>query len=121
MRDPQPTTLDERIEIPEDAPLGMAQTEEDRDEHREQLESFKDDLKAEREAHEQDPTLGEPRKAGDHAGSEDGSDVPSGTVEEVKAWVGDDPDRAQQALDAERAGQNRSSLISHLEGVAGQT
>lgn len=42
--------------------------------------------------------------------------APEGTIEEVKAWVGDDPERAQVALDAELAGQNRSSLIAWLEG-----
>ena len=42
-------------------------------------------------------------------------EVPEGTATEVLDWVGDDPDRAQQALDAERAGKNRSTLISQLE------
>lgn len=41
---------------------------------------------------------------------------PSGTIEEVKAWVGDDPGRAQQALAAEREGANRQTLVSYLEG-----
>lgn len=41
--------------------------------------------------------------------------VPEGTIAEVLAWVGSDPDRAQQALDAERAGQNRSTLITQLQ------
>jgi hypothetical protein len=41
---------------------------------------------------------------------------PEGTIEEVKAWVGDDPDRAQQALDAEEAGQQRQTLMAWLEG-----
>jgi hypothetical protein len=40
---------------------------------------------------------------------------PEGTVSEVLRWVGDDPGRAGQALDAERAGRRRSSLIAELE------
>lgn len=44
--------------------------------------------------------------------------VPDGTVQEVVDWVGDDPARAQQALDAERAGQNRTTLIAQLEPIA---
>lgn len=46
--------------------------------------------------------------------------VPGGTISEVLDWVGDDPDRAQTALEAERAGQNRSTLISQLETIAAQ-
>ena len=42
-------------------------------------------------------------------------EVPTGTVDDVKEWVGDDPDRAQQALDAELDGQNRTTLIDWLE------
>ena len=44
-----------------------------------------------------------------------GSDVPTGNMQEVLDWAGDDPDRIQQALNAERAGQNRSSLVTELE------
>jgi hypothetical protein len=36
-------------------------------------------------------------------------------VAEVLAWVGDDPERAAQALQAERDGQQRSTLIARLE------
>lgn len=43
--------------------------------------------------------------------------VPQGTMQDVLNWVGDDPGRAQEALDAERAGQNRSTLISQLEAI----
>jgi hypothetical protein len=46
------------------------------------------------------------------------ADVPQGTIAEVLAWVGDDPGRARAALDAERAGQNRSTLINQLEAIA---
>jgi hypothetical protein len=42
---------------------------------------------------------------------------PTGTVAEVLAWVGDDPRRAQLALEAEQAGQQRSTLIAQLERI----
>lgn len=45
-------------------------------------------------------------------------DVPEGIAAEVLLWVDDDPARAQAALDAERAGQNRSTLIAKLESIA---
>lgn len=45
------------------------------------------------------------------------SDVPSGTVREVLEWVGDDQDRAEQALAAEKEGAKRSTLISELEDI----
>lgn len=40
--------------------------------------------------------------------------VPQGTVTEVLAWVGDDPQRRQHALDAERAGKRRATLLRQL-------
>lgn len=46
------------------------------------------------------------------------TDVPDGTVQDVLDWVGDDPGRAQAALDAEDAGQQRSTLITRLEALA---
>lgn len=42
-------------------------------------------------------------------------EVPTGTVDEVLEWVGDDKDRAALALEAEKSGKNRKSLISELE------
>lgn len=49
------------------------------------------------------------------SGSEE---VPTGTINEVKAWVGDDKERAQAALDAENAKETpRSTLVDWLEGV----
>lgn len=45
-------------------------------------------------------------------------DVPQGTAAEVLAWVGDDPERAGEALSAEYAGQYRSTLIAKLETIA---
>jgi hypothetical protein len=44
-------------------------------------------------------------------------DVPEGSIDTVLAWVGDDPGRAQQALDAEQAGQQRTTLITKLEAI----
>jgi hypothetical protein len=42
--------------------------------------------------------------------------VPDGAVGSVLAWVGDDPERAQRALDHERAKQApRTTLIAELE------
>jgi hypothetical protein len=43
---------------------------------------------------------------------------PEGTRAEVLAWVGDDPGRARAALDAERAGQQRNTLIAELVRLA---
>lgn len=47
------------------------------------------------------------------------SGVPEGTVAEVLDWVGEDPERARQALEAERAGQQRTTLTSQLEALTG--
>lgn len=49
-------------------------------------------------------------------------EVPSGTVTDVLDWVGDDSDRAQRALDAERTkgDRARSTLVSDLEQIAGR-
>jgi hypothetical protein len=44
--------------------------------------------------------------------------APEGTAREVLAWVGDDPQRACTALEAEQAGRQRSSLIAELERLA---
>jgi hypothetical protein len=46
--------------------------------------------------------------------------VPDGTVQDVLDWVGNDPDRAEDALTAEEAGQNRSTLIAKLEAIASE-
>lgn len=46
-------------------------------------------------------------------------DVPQGTAAEVLDWVGDDPARAQAALDAENAQPTpRTTLVSRLETIA---
>lgn len=43
--------------------------------------------------------------------------VPTGSIKVVLAWVGDDAEKAQKALDAELTGDQRSSLISKLEEI----
>lgn len=52
----------------------------------------------------------------------DGSDAALvvGNIQTVKDRVGDDLDLARRALDAERNGENRSSLISHLVALVGE-
>lgn len=62
----------------------------------------------------EEPVEDEPEEPGS-AEDEPSSQVPDGTIPEVKAWVGDDPARAQVALEAEEAGQERSTLIAWLE------
>jgi hypothetical protein len=43
-----------------------------------------------------------------------------GTAADVLAWVGDDPDRAEEALEAEQAKDKpRSTLVKQLEKLAG--
>jgi hypothetical protein len=129
----QPTTFDPTKEdIPEEAPLAQGHSRELADEVREADAEHTEAVQAENEQADErraeglPPEVG-PRAPGDHAGEdnettsdasqEDGECPPSGSVEEVKTWVGDDPQRAQSALDAERDGQNRSTLIAHLEGI----
>jgi len=46
----------------------------------------------------------------------DGDEVPT-TIDEVKAWVGDDPARATVALAAEQAGKDRKTLVDWLSGL----
>jgi hypothetical protein len=131
----QPHTLDPNKEPPEDVanvPLAQGHDDDDRDDVAEAQARHRDQVQAEREARDEaleagEPEPGAPRAAGDHAGSDEsaeGSDEtddscpPSGPIEEVKAWVGDDPERAQQALDAERDGSNRQTLVAYLEDKA---
>lgn len=47
----------------------------------------------------------------------DESKPPTGTVEDVLDWVGDDLSRAEAALDAELEGKGRSTLIDSLESM----
>ncbi len=51
----------------------------------------------------------------DQGNGADPDAVPAGTIDEVLAWVGDDADRAQEALDAENEGKARSTLIEALQ------
>jgi hypothetical protein len=44
-------------------------------------------------------------------------EVPEGSIKTVLAWVGDDRAKAQAALDAEKDGQQRSTLIKELEDI----
>jgi hypothetical protein len=47
---------------------------------------------------------------------EEANATPSGTIPEIKDWVGDDTERAQRALDAENANEKpRKSLVGYLE------
>jgi len=44
--------------------------------------------------------------------------VPSGTVADLTAWMGDDPARAQAVIDSENAsGSPRSTLVAAAEGI----
>ena len=42
------------------------------------------------------------------------AEVPEGTIEQVLEWVGDDPDRAAQAYEAEVVGKGRKTLLEAL-------
>ncbi|MBR8638593.1 hypothetical protein KEF29_03085 [Streptomyces tuirus] len=58
------------------------------------------------------------------AGQGEGGEPPAeldieGTAKEVLAWVGDDPDRAAEALEAEQAKDSpRSTLVKTLQKIA---
>lgn len=43
--------------------------------------------------------------------------VPEGSIKDVLGWVGEDTTKAQQALDAEQAGEGRKTLISQLKNL----
>lgn len=68
-----------------------------------------------------DPDLfevGEPAKAA--VRETDPNAPPAGmSVPTTLEWVGGDAERARAALEAEKAGQNRATLIARLEGVLG--
>jgi hypothetical protein len=44
-------------------------------------------------------------------------EVPEGSAATVLAWVGDDKERAQAALDAEAEGQKRTTLTHKLKAI----
>jgi hypothetical protein len=138
----QPHTLDPTKEPPEnveDVPLAQGHDEGMSEDVRDAQVEHREQVQAERQARDEaaeagEPEPGAPRAAGDHAGSDDRDEAqtdqtndesqpddscpPSGTIADVQDWVGDDPDRAQQALNAERDGQNRQTLIAWLEDKA---
>lgn len=111
-----PHTLDPNREIPEDAAPSAGVSDE-------QAEKIREDNDAHREAVEAEPDVEVgPQEPGSQDDDESGEDSdeeeggpPEGTIDEVLAWVGDDPDRAAQALQAEREGKQRATLISELE------
>jgi hypothetical protein len=47
----------------------------------------------------------------------EGPVVPEGSIKDVLGWVGEDPTRAQAALDAETAGDNRKTLVKELNVI----
>jgi hypothetical protein len=49
----------------------------------------------------------------------DGDGVPDGTVAQVLGWVAEDPAKAAQALEAERAGKARATLVDALAKLVG--
>jgi hypothetical protein len=48
---------------------------------------------------------------------DDSLTVPVGSVAEVLEWVGEDQERAQLALDAEKAGHSRKTLLKQLKDL----
>jgi hypothetical protein len=60
------------------------------------------------------------KDTGKTAESESEGGVPEGTTAEILAWVGDDQDRAQQALDAENKDEKpRTGLTGELNKILG--
>jgi len=44
-------------------------------------------------------------------------EVPEGSVASILKWVGDDKEKAEAALEAEKAGKDRVTLIEQLEEI----
>ena len=59
---------------------------------------------------EKEETVQEPEET-----TEEAQGVPDGSAAEVLEWVGDDKDRAKEALEAEDAGQQRIGLTRKLK------
>jgi hypothetical protein len=129
----QPATLDPRTEIPEDAeqvPRAMGHdTEAKAAEVADAAQVHTENVQAETEARDDALSAGEPEpgapgdptqrldpETGEAIDSDD-EEVPDGTIDDVLNWVGDDPSRASRALTVERAGQNRTTLVSKLEAI----
>lgn len=120
-----PHTLDPNREIPEDAPLSAGNDEEQAEAVKAADEEF---TEAVEETPDEEVGPQVPGKPGVQPGSEEDTDdqtsdesdggsqdVPDGSVNEVLDWVGDDHERAQRALQVERSGQNRTTLVTELE------
>ena len=72
-----------------------------------------------RDAHRYRGSNFEPVPDSDEGGAEPPASAsalvpPDGSVVEVLAWAGDDPDRQAAALKAEKAGKNRKGILSAL-------
>lgn len=116
----QGATLDERVEIPEDAPLAQGHDEEKAADVREASDAFKAAVEQERRAEaERAEAKAERQAQGDERQTAQADDdVPDGSIDEVTDWVGDDHDRAQRALEVENAKSTpRTSLVSKLEAI----
>jgi hypothetical protein len=57
---------------------------------------------------------GETPQAAPAAAKDAEIEVPDGTVADLLEWVGDDPDRANAALEAEEAGKRRKGVLDAL-------
>lgn len=125
----QPSTLDPNVRIPEEPALAQGHDPDKaadvRDAADELRATVEDETEASRQATESgqpepgapgDPTVRLDSETGEPI-ADDSEPVPSGTVDEVLAWVGSDHSRATRALMAEKAGQNRSTLISSLQAI----
>jgi hypothetical protein len=44
-------------------------------------------------------------------------EVPEGSAAKILEWVGEDRERASAALEAEKSGQGRKTLVAKLEGL----
>lgn len=44
-------------------------------------------------------------------------EVPEGSISDIVDWVGDNKERAKLALEAEKAGKKRQSLMKTLKGI----
>lgn len=132
----QPHTQDPTKEPPdEDAPLAQGHSPEQAADVAETIANYKQAVEDERQAASDaqeagEPVPGEPRAPGDHAGEEEPSDPQgfdshvegayptNGSVDDVLAWVGDDHDRAQEALAQENARSTpRTTLVTKLEQI----
>jgi hypothetical protein len=64
-------------------------------------------------------TASEPDEAPESVEEEtEAQGVPEGPAAEVLEWVGDDKDRAKEALEAEESGQKRVGLTKKLKELA---